>query len=61
MKTALVTGSAGFFGFDLCQRLLTDGYRVIGVDSLTDYYDVDLKQRREARGCGSGECSREAA
>ena len=47
-RTALVTGSAGFIGFHLCQRLLADGFRVIGVDNLSDYYDVALKQRRQA-------------
>lgn len=46
--TAVVTGSAGFIGFHLCRRLLKDGFRVIGVDALTDYYDVSLKQRRHA-------------
>ncbi|WP_391481672.1 NAD-dependent epimerase/dehydratase family protein [Nereida sp. NH-UV-3] len=45
-RTALVTGSAGFIGFHLCQRLLCDGFRVIGLDAMTDYYDVALKQRR---------------
>ena len=45
-RTALVTGSAGFIGFHLCQRLLRDGFRVIGLDAMTDYYDVALKQRR---------------
>lgn len=34
MKTALVTGAAGFLGSHLCERLLADGYRVIGVDCL---------------------------
>ncbi|EPX82603.1 NAD-dependent epimerase/dehydratase family protein [Salipiger mucosus] len=47
-RTALVTGSAGFIGFHLCQRLLDEGYRVVGVDALTDYYDVGLKKRRHA-------------
>ncbi|MCR8549494.1 NAD-dependent epimerase/dehydratase family protein [Salipiger sp. P9] len=47
-RTALVTGSAGFIGFHLSQRLLDLGYRVIGVDALTDYYDVGLKKRRHA-------------
>jgi UDP-glucuronate 4-epimerase len=47
MRTALVTGSAGFIGYHVCQRLLTDGFRVIGMDALTDYYDVALKRRRE--------------
>ena len=45
-RTALVTGSAGFIGFHLCQRLLRDGFRVIGLDAMTDYYDVSLKERR---------------
>lgn len=46
MKTALVTGSAGFIGFHLCKRLLDDGFKVIGLDAMTDYYDVRLKERR---------------
>lgn len=49
MRTALVTGSAGFIGSFVCQRLLDDGFRVIGLDAMTDYYDVSLKQRRQAR------------
>ncbi|MFN4354452.1 NAD-dependent epimerase/dehydratase family protein [Parvibaculum sp.] len=48
MRTALVTGSAGFIGYHLCRRLLDDGFRVIGLDALTDYYDVRLKQRRHS-------------
>lgn len=47
MRTALVTGSAGFIGYFLCTRLLADGFRVIGLDAMTDYYDVALKQRRQ--------------
>lgn len=49
MKTALVTGSAGFIGSFVCERLLQDGFRVIGIDAMTDYYDVQLKKRRQAR------------
>lgn len=48
MRTALVTGSAGFIGYFTCKRLLEAGFRVIGVDAMTDYYDVSLKERRHA-------------
>ncbi|MEM7709226.1 MAG: SDR family NAD(P)-dependent oxidoreductase [Pseudomonadota bacterium] len=47
-RTALVTGSSGFIGYHLCRRLLDDGFRVIGIDAMTDYYDVALKARRRA-------------
>jgi UDP-glucuronate 4-epimerase len=46
-KIALVTGSAGFIGFHLCRSLLIEGWRVIGLDGMTDYYDVILKKDRE--------------
>jgi UDP-glucuronate 4-epimerase len=49
MPTALITGSAGFIGSFVCERLLHDGFRVIGLDAMTDYYDVSLKQRRHDR------------
>ncbi|MEW9854607.1 NAD-dependent epimerase/dehydratase family protein [Novosphingobium sp. M1R2S20] len=49
MRTALVTGSAGFIGSFVCERLLRDGFRVIGLDAMTDYYEVSLKERRQAR------------
>lgn len=44
----LVTGCAGFIGFHLADRLLKEGYRVIGLDNLNDYYDVSLKRSRLA-------------
>ncbi len=46
MSKVLVTGTAGFIGFHLCQRLLADGLRVTGLDNLNDYYDVTLKEAR---------------
>jgi UDP-glucose 4-epimerase len=41
---ALVTGVAGFVGSTLSERLLTEGYDVVGIDSLTDYYDPAIKR-----------------
>lgn len=46
MKNILVTGAAGFIGFHLCKRLAEEGYTVIGVDNMSDYYDVGLKNDR---------------
>ena len=48
MPKALITGSAGFIGYHLAQDLLAHGYEVIGLDAMTDYYDVRLKERRQA-------------
>lgn len=45
-KTYLVTGAAGFIGFYLSKRLLEQGCRVIGIDNINDYYDVQLKYDR---------------
>ena len=45
----LVTGTAGFIGSHLAQRLLARGDEVVGVDNMSDYYDVTLKQARLAR------------
>ena len=46
MTTILVTGAAGFIGFHVSQALLNQGHTVVGVDNLSDYYDVNLKQAR---------------
>ncbi len=46
MKKYLVTGTAGFIGFHLAQRLLERGDQVIGVDIVNDYYDPSLKEAR---------------
>ena len=46
MRRIIVTGSAGFIGFHLCKLLLAEGFDVIGIDALTDYYDVNLKVAR---------------
>ncbi len=47
-KTILVTGAAGFIGSNLVKRLFHDveNIRVIGIDSITDYYDVNIKYER---------------
>jgi nucleoside-diphosphate-sugar epimerase len=47
-RKILVTGCAGFIGSFLCKRLLEtfDEIKIIGIDSITDYYDVSLKQAR---------------
>ena len=42
----LVTGAAGFIGFHLCEALLKSGHKVVGLDNINDYYDVDLKYAR---------------
>ena len=44
----LVTGTAGFIGFHLAMRLLEQGHEVTGVDGMTPYYDVKLKESRHA-------------
>ena len=42
----MVTGSAGFVGFYTCQIFLLNKWKVIGLDAITDYYDVNLKKDR---------------
>ena len=47
-QIALITGSAGFIGYHISKRLLNEGWRVVGLDCMNDYYDVSLKERRES-------------
>ncbi len=42
----LVTGSAGFIGFHVVKRLVSDEHTLVGIDSINDYYDVNLKYSR---------------
>lgn len=46
MKKVLITGGAGFIGFHLSKKLLENGYQVIAIDNLNDYYDIRLKEER---------------
>ena len=46
VKNVLVTGAAGFIGFHLTRRLLSNGVHVTGIDDLNPYYDVKLKEDR---------------
>jgi UDP-glucuronate 4-epimerase len=45
-KKILVTGTAGFIGFHLAERLIKEGYEVYGLDVINDYYDINLKFAR---------------
>jgi UDP-glucuronate 4-epimerase len=42
----LITGTAGFIGFHLAERLIKEGFEVVGLDIINDYYDVNLKLNR---------------
>jgi len=45
----MVTGAAGFVGYHVAERLLSQGHQVLGIDNVNDYYDVALKRARLAR------------
>ena len=45
----LITGTAGFIGFHLAERLLQEGRQVVGIDNVNDYYDTALKEARLQR------------
>lgn len=42
----LITGTAGFIGFHLAERLLKEGFELVGIDNINDYYDINLKYAR---------------
>ena len=42
----LVTGSCGFIGMNLCLSLLKDGFQVLGLDDMNNYYDINIKKSR---------------
>lgn len=46
MKCVLITGAAGFIGYHCSLKMINEGYMVIGLDSMNDYYDVSLKEKR---------------
>ena len=46
MRKILITGAAGFIGYHLCSRLMEQGDRIVGIDNINDYYDVNLKLNR---------------
>lgn len=46
MHKILVTGAAGFIGNAFCRKLLSQGFFVVGVDSINEYYDINLKKER---------------
>ena len=45
-KVYLITGVAGFIGFNVAKKMSEQGCKVIGIDNLNDYYDVELKHKR---------------
>lgn len=47
-RKVVVTGVAGFIGFHTALELLIQGWQVVGIDSITDYYDVRMKHKRLA-------------
>lgn len=45
-KTILVTGCAGFIGYNLVKRLCSENIKVVGIDNISNYYDIKLKEHR---------------
>ncbi|HVZ97934.1 MAG TPA: NAD-dependent epimerase/dehydratase family protein [Chitinophagaceae bacterium] len=48
MQKVLITGTAGFIGFHLAKKMLANGFEVVGIDNINNYYDVNLKYARLA-------------
>lgn len=48
MKKILVTGAAGFIGFHVVKKFLNEGFEVVGLDNINEYYDVNIKYARLA-------------
>ena len=46
MKRVLITGVAGFIGFHIAKKYLSEEIEVIGIDNVNDYYDIRLKHAR---------------
>ena len=46
-KIVFITGSSGFIGFHLANFFLSNGWQVVGLDALTEYYDINLKKARQ--------------
>ena len=44
--TILITGSAGFIGYHLSKKILNKNKKVIGIDNINNYYDINLKKNR---------------
>ena len=64
METIVVTGAAGFIGSHVCEALLSEGYRVIGIDHFNDFYAPAVKERNwkavetTAKRLGRADCLR---
>ena len=46
MKNILITGAAGFIGFNLTNLLLQKGYKIFGIDNFDNYYSIKIKKKR---------------
>src|SRR6056300_462656 len=46
-KVAFITGTSGFIGFHLATLFMSNDWQVVGLDALTDYYDINLKKSRQ--------------